>query len=138
MPGTDNTEERSPRRRLAANLSDDTRYLGEKLEDLAGEVKALRKEHREDIRSLRDKAPSPKLLISTAVGLVTLVMGMFFASQMYLVGLIATSRGVDVAPAAGAATEVIRAGTTTVVESAGVTTTVETKKTEDVPAAVEP
>jgi hypothetical protein len=133
MPGTsDNSEEAAPRRRRG--ISDDAAYLGDKLEDLASEVKALRKEHREDIRALRDKAPSAKLLLGT----ITLIAVLVMASQVYLVGLIATSRGVDVAPAAGAATEVIRAGTTTVVESAGVTTTVETKKTEDVPAAVEP
>jgi hypothetical protein len=133
MPALDNTADPAPRRPRAktppAGLSADTLYLGEKLEAVE-----------ERIASLERKAPSPQMLISAAVLLVVL----FGASQVYMVGLIATSRGVDVAPAASATTDVVRAGTTTVVESAGVTTTVETKKTAmptepvEAPAAVEP
>jgi hypothetical protein len=126
MPAVDEHTDAPARRRPKAapqGLSIDTLYLGEKLDAVE-----------ERVASLEAKAPSAKLLM----GFITLIAVLFFTSQVYMVSLIATSRGVDVAPAAAASSEVIRAGTTTVVESAGVTTTVETKKTEDVPAAVEP
>jgi hypothetical protein len=121
VPSTDNAADPAPRRPRAktppAGLSADTLYLGEKLEAVE-----------ERIASLERKAPSPQMII----GALLTVLGMVFAGQVYMVSLIATSRGVDVAPAASATTDVVRAGTTTVVESAGVTTTVETKKTEPV------
>jgi hypothetical protein len=124
MPALDNTADPAPRRPRAktppAGLSADTLYLGEKLEAVE-----------ERIASLERKAPSPQMII----GALLTVLGMVFAGQVYMVSLIATSRGVDVAPAASATSDVVRAGTTTVVESAGVTTTVETKKTEPVDEA---
>ena len=96
MPSTEPAQDPvKPRRTKPAGLSVEGVYLGEKLDDLADEVRAL-----------REKAPSPKLLVGAALVLV----GMFYASQLYIVGLIATSRGVDVAPAAESAKKVVGAG----------------------------
>lgn len=95
MPGLEQAPNRPPRKPKPTGLSVGEVYLGEKLDDLGDEVRAL-----------REKAPSPKMLLTAGIVLV----GMFFASQVYMVSLIAESRGVDTSAAAGATKVVVGAG----------------------------
>lgn len=96
MPGTEEVDVTATARprRAPAGLSPGESLIAEKLDDLVDEVRAL-----------REKAPSPKLLIAAGLALLTLQA----AETVYLVGLIAESRGVDTSRAAQATTVVVGA-----------------------------
>lgn len=107
MAAVDESHDTAPRRR-PAGITPGESMMGDKLDDLTAEVRAL-----------REKAPSPTLLLGAALGF----FGMMFASQVYLISGLLATRGVDLGAAAGATSEVVHAGASAAPSTTTTTTT---------------
>ena len=129
MPAAENTGDHTPRARKTRpiGLTLGEAYIGERLDDVVDELRAL-----------REKAPSPKLLISGLLGGVMIVFGIQAATTLFLSSGLLQTRGVDVTIAAEATKKVVAAGAEAGSPVTTTTTTTETVVAPEPAAPVEP
>jgi hypothetical protein len=109
MPAVETNHADAPRRKpRPPGLSAGESLLADKLDDVV-----------EEVRALREKAPSPRLLI----GAILFFFSMQSATTVYVISALISTRGVDMGAAADATRTVVTAGASA---PATVTTTTET------------
>jgi hypothetical protein len=126
VPALDESPSSSTRRR-PSGISVGEAALLDKMDDLVAEM-----------RLMREKVPSQKVLL----GAVMFVFVMMFASQVYMVSLLAESRGVDTGAAASATKVVLDAtprpeGTVTTTTTETVSPSPEPERARPEPSAAE-